>query len=92
MVQDGFKADLNDDRFKEIFESHDYAIDPTSSEFKKTDTMKRILDERSKRLRREDGDDRKSKKSKKNKHLEKTSEDNTLALTSLVAKLKNNLH
>lgn len=92
MVQDGFKADLNDDRFKEIFESHDYAIDPTSSEFKKTDTMKRILDERSKRLRREDGDDRKSKKSKKNKHLEKTSEDNTLALTSLVAKLKNKLH
>lgn len=92
MVQDGFKADLNDDRFKEIFESHDYAIDPTSSEFKKTDTMKRILDERSKRLRREDGDDRKSKKSKKNKHSEKTSEDNTLALTSLVAKLKNKLH
>lgn len=92
MVQDSFKADLNDDRFNEIFESHDYAIDPTSSEFKKTETMKRILDERSKRLRREEGDDRKSKKSKKNKRSEKASEESPLALNSLVAKLKNKLH
>lgn len=49
MTQDDFLADLNDPRFKEIFENHEYAIDPTSSEFKKTKTMKKILEERSKR-------------------------------------------
>lgn len=95
MVQDGFTPDLNDDRFKEIFESHDYAIDPTSSEFKKTDTMKRILDERSKRLRRDDGDERKSKKAKKDKKKkssESSVDEGSLNLNSLVAKLKNKLH
>lgn len=44
-----FSADLDDDRFKEVFESHEYAIDPTNSEFKLTETMKKILSERSKR-------------------------------------------
>lgn len=82
MVQDSFKADLNDPRFKEVFESHDYAIDPTSSEFKKTETMKQILKERSKRLRKEDGEDRKQKKKKKS---EASGE---LDLKSLVAKVK----
>ncbi|KAI5955463.1 ESF1 [Candida theae] len=49
MTQDNFEANLNDPRFDEIFESHDFAIDPTSSEFKKTETMKKILKERSNR-------------------------------------------
>lgn len=44
-----FNPDLNDPRFSEVFENHEFAIDPTSSEFKKTDTMKKILNERSKR-------------------------------------------
>lgn len=86
MVQDGFKADLNDPRFREVFESHDYAIDPTSSEFKKTDTMKEILKERSKRLRKEDGDD--TKHSKKKKKLNKTENGDSESLQNLVAKMK----
>ncbi|CAX45378.1 conserved hypothetical protein [Candida dubliniensis CD36] len=61
MVQDGFVANLDDPRFKEVFESHDYAIDPTNSEFKKTETMKQILKERSVRNK-----DKKNKKNSKN--------------------------
>lgn len=83
LVQDSFQADLSDPRFKEIFENHDYAIDPTSSEFKKTETMTQILKERSKRLRKETGESKKNKKSKK------TSGDEPSALLSLVEKLKN---
>ncbi|EMG49758.1 hypothetical protein G210_5396 [Candida maltosa Xu316] len=49
MVQDNFVASLDDDRFKEVFESHEFAIDPTNSEFKQTETMKKILKERSNR-------------------------------------------
>ena len=40
MVQDGFVANLDDPRFKEVFESHDYAIDPTNSEFKNRNNEK----------------------------------------------------
>lgn len=76
LVQDKFLADLTDDRFKEVFENHEFAIDPTSSVFKKTNTMKQILQERTKRLR--GGDERKTKKPKKD----------SSALTSLVDKLK----
>jgi len=83
MVQDDFKADLNDPRFKEIFESHDYAIDPTSSEFKKTNTMKKILQERSKR-NLNDPTEHSTKKQKKSAKNEHTSND----LNNLVNKLK----
>lgn len=51
LVQDTFRPDLSDDRFKEVFENHEFAIDPTSSEYKKTNTMKEILAERGRRLR-----------------------------------------
>lgn len=81
LVQDTFSADLNDPRFKEVFENHEYAIDPTSSEFKKTQTMKNILQERSKRLRRDDG--RKNKKVKTQRLDESSS-----SLNNLVEKLK----
>lgn len=91
MIQDSFTPDLNDDRFKEVFESHDYAIDPTSSEFKKTELMKKILDERSKRLRREGEDDRHAKKAKRSK-ASVSSNDNSLELNNLVKKLKNKKH
>lgn len=83
LVQDKFLADFTDDRFKEVFENHEFAIDPTSSEFKKTDTMKKILSERNKRLR---GNEEKKKKSKRVKS--QGSAQDTSALSSLVAKLK----
>lgn len=60
-VEDDFEVDLHDPRFAEVFESHEYAIDPTSSDFKKTKTMKKILEEKSKR-RKSQGEPRAGKK------------------------------
>lgn len=82
LTQDKFEADLNDPRFKEIFESHSYAIDPTSSEYKKTDTMQKIMKERSKR-HRFDGSDNASKKQKVDNNA-----NDKIELSSLVNKLK----
>lgn len=81
LVQDDFKPDVTDDRFKEAFESHEFAIDPTSSEFKKTNAMKEILKERSKRLRKSDGAKPKHKKMKASEKL-------GAELKTLVSKLK----
>ncbi|KAF7583245.1 nucleolar domain family protein [Clavispora lusitaniae] len=83
LVQNDFQADLNDPRFREVFESHEYAIDPTSSEFKKTDTMKTILKERSKRSRKDE-----KHEEKKHKKQKKSEEPSMPSLNSLVEKLK----
>lgn len=79
-VQDTFTPDLGDERFAEVFENHEFAIDPTNSEFKKTNTMKKILKERGERQKR-DGP-------RHEPHLNKRSADNLL--TSLVKKFKGN--
>lgn len=81
LVQDDFRPDVTDDRFKEAFENHEFAIDPTSSEFKKTNAMKEILKERSKRLRKSDDVRSKNKKAKSTKNL-------GAELKSLVSKFK----
>lgn len=81
LVQDDFKPDVNDDRFKEAFENHEFAIDPTNSEFKKTNAMKEILKERSKRLRKSDNGRTKNKKAKSSENL-------GAELKSLVSKFK----
>lgn len=52
IVEDDFKPDLEDPRFKEMFEGHDFAIDPTQSEFRGTKAMKEILKKRSKQAHR----------------------------------------
>lgn len=78
-TQQDFEIDLDDDRFKEIFENRDYNIDPTNTDFKKTKTMKKILDERSKRQIHHGAE----KKNKKSKPAPVTNE-----LGSLVDKLK----
>ena len=51
IVEDTFTPDLEDPRFKEVFEDHDFAIDPTQPEFKGTQAMSKILKERSKRVK-----------------------------------------
>ncbi|CCE80134.1 Piso0_003233 [Millerozyma farinosa CBS 7064] len=79
-----FNPDLNDPRFNEVFENHEFAIDPTSSEFKKTDTMKKILSERSKR-------NKSAAHSSKRKKLDSSassSSSNSTQVDSLVEKLK----
>ncbi|KAF2703569.1 hypothetical protein K504DRAFT_507791 [Pleomassaria siparia CBS 279.74] len=66
-VEDDFKINVQDPRFAKIYESHEFAIDPTNPKFKPTQGMKALLDEgRKKRKHDRDGEgtDREQKKSK----------------------------
>lgn len=69
-LQEDFTMDLGDDRFKAVFDSHEFAIDPSNPRFKGTEGMKQLLEEGRKR-RGGDGDgeeeppSRKAKKSRR---------------------------
>lgn len=80
-TQDDFKPDLDDDRFREAFENHEFAIDPTNSEFKQTNAMKEILKERRKRLHNTENGKSRTKK-------QKSSGNQGAELKTLVSKLK----
>ena len=54
-AEDTFKMDTQDPRFQRLFESHDFAIDPTNPRFKGTGGMKALLEEG--RKRRKQGDE-----------------------------------
>ena len=53
-AKDDFKVEAEDPRFKALFDSHEYAIDPTNPRFKGTDGMKSLLEEGRKKRKRED--------------------------------------
>lgn len=90
IIEDDFKADLNDPRFNEIFTNHDFAIDPSQPQFKKTATMSKILEERNKR--REGSVDKINKKdnSKKRKHdnINDSATQDSGDMNSLVQRIK----
>lgn len=69
-LQEGFEIDVGDERFKNLFESHEFAIDPSNPKFKGTEGMKRLLEE-GRRKRGVEGDNEvelvEKKKSKKRK-------------------------
>ncbi|OAP62642.1 hypothetical protein AYL99_01869 [Fonsecaea erecta] len=48
-ARDEFKVDTSDPRFSRLFESHEYAIDPTNPKFKGTKAMRALLEERRRR-------------------------------------------
>ncbi|EUC42987.1 hypothetical protein COCMIDRAFT_102061 [Bipolaris oryzae ATCC 44560] len=69
LVEDNFKINTTDPRFAKLYESHEFAIDPTNPRFKETAGMKALLEEgRKKRKQGKDEDEpeaeRGSKKSK----------------------------
>lgn len=92
IVEDEFKPNLDDDRFKEIFEDHDFAIDPSQPDFKETSTMKTILEERSKRSRNKKNQGTKNKDKKINKKRSNSSisdeSNNKSDIANIVSKLK----
>lgn len=73
--KDDFQVETQDPRFQDLFESHEYAIDPTSKLYKGSEAMKKVVEEGRKRKAgklEEEGDGvpvemevRKAKKSKK---------------------------
>lgn len=69
-LQEGFEMDVEDERFKAVFDDHEFAIDPSHPKFKSTKSMNKLLEEGRRRRRRgDDGDGgdegSKSKKLKK---------------------------
>ncbi|KAL2267214.1 hypothetical protein VTJ83DRAFT_4491 [Remersonia thermophila] len=44
-LQQDFKMDVDDPRFKAVFENHEFAIDPSNPKFKATEGMKKVLEE-----------------------------------------------
>ncbi|RAH64305.1 pre-rRNA-processing protein ESF1 [Aspergillus aculeatinus CBS 121060] len=90
-VVDDFKMEVNDPRFSRLFDSHEFAIDPTNPKFKPTSGMKALLEEG--RKRRRDRDDQaeeapsnqdRTKKQKKQASKDAGSDD----LKKLVDKVK----
>ncbi|KHN99827.1 nuc153 [Metarhizium album ARSEF 1941] len=64
-LQQDFTMDVEDDRFKAVFESHEFAIDPSNPKFKATGGMKKLLEEGRKKRRVGDGEDEASRKKAK---------------------------
>jgi hypothetical protein len=55
-MQKGFEMDVADPRFKAVFESHEFAIDPSNPKFKGTEGMKKLLEEGRKKRKLGDGE------------------------------------
>ncbi|KAI9590702.1 pre-rRNA-processing protein esf1 [Glossina fuscipes] len=49
LVEDTFEMNVNDERFKAVFNSHEFNIDPTNPHFKKTNGMEKLISEKMKR-------------------------------------------
>jgi hypothetical protein len=83
LQQDDFKVDVKDPRFQSLFESHEYALDPTNPRFKNTQGMRTLLEEGRKRRQHEDAEPA-AKKRKASKPDAADSED----LSKLVERVK----
>ncbi|KAI0393489.1 hypothetical protein F5Y17DRAFT_306402 [Xylariaceae sp. FL0594] len=55
-LQEGFEMDVEDDRFRAVFESHEFAIDPSNPKYKATPGMKKLLEEGRKKRKNKSGD------------------------------------
>lgn len=67
-LQQDFKINVKDDRFKAVFDSHEFAIDPSNPKFKATEGMKQLLEEgRKKRKMVVGGDEEERPREKKSK-------------------------
>ncbi|KAI9028976.1 hypothetical protein CLU79DRAFT_832353 [Phycomyces nitens] len=53
MDVDEFEINVADPRFADLQESHHFAIDPTNPQFKKTKSMKKLLDARQEKMKKE---------------------------------------
>jgi hypothetical protein len=86
-VEDNFNVDTQDPRFSRLFESHEFAIDPTNPRFKATTGMKALLDEgRKRRHARDDGEP--EAVSSTNDRKKKQKKDSNSDLKLLVEKVK----
>ncbi|KAF2659158.1 hypothetical protein K491DRAFT_675852 [Lophiostoma macrostomum CBS 122681] len=66
-TEEGFELDTSDPRFAKLYESHEYAIDPTNPRYKGTAGMKALLEEGRKKRKRDKDDGSALEKQKKQK-------------------------
>ncbi|KAF1927965.1 uncharacterized protein M421DRAFT_92804 [Didymella exigua CBS 183.55] len=87
VVEDNFKIDTADPRFAKLYESHEFAIDPTNPKFKETSGMKALLEEgRKKRKQGREGDEPEAERQpKKSKNAEDTGD---IDIKKLAARVK----
>ncbi|KAI9271302.1 hypothetical protein BY458DRAFT_539879 [Sporodiniella umbellata] len=82
-TEDDFDIDVNDPRFAAIQDSHHYAIDPTNPQYKKTKSMKKLLDARHNKIKKDTGG-----KDEWKKTSAKPAKDDKSSLQQLVASVK----
>ena len=66
---DDFDVDTQDPRFARLYESHEFAIDPTNPKYKGTKGMKKLLDEGRNRRKNMSADDSAENNAKRNERL-----------------------
>lgn len=89
VLQDDFKMDTADPRFGKLFESHEFAIDPTNQKLRQTKGMQDLIEEG--RRRKDKGETvplTKEDKPRKEKKSKKGEASNSADVKDLVAKLK----
>lgn len=82
---DDFRMDVKDPRFERLFESHEFAIDPTNPRFKGTEGMKALLEEGRKKRKLAGDSDGGEVETGKKKRVDAEAEQD---VERLVAKLK----
>ncbi|KAK3898366.1 Pre-rRNA-processing protein esf1 [Staphylotrichum tortipilum] len=86
-LQENFAMDVEDARFKAVFENHEFAIDPSNPKFKATQGMKKLLEES--RKKRKAGPDHSPGAGKEQRSSKKAKGDSDLGeLSSLVDAVK----
>ncbi|PYH88820.1 hypothetical protein BO71DRAFT_413818 [Aspergillus ellipticus CBS 707.79] len=86
---DNFEMEVADPRFAGLYESHEFAIDPTNPRFKATSGMKALLEEGRKRRRdRDDGADEGAPQREQKKKQKKSKDSGSDDLKRLVDKVK----
>nr|POE72253.1 pre-rrna-processing protein esf1 [Quercus suber] len=86
--EQSFKVQTEDPRFKALFESHEYAIDPTNSKFKSTEGMKALLEEGRKKRKHTTFDDANEESGLKRARKDVSYDEGDANVKNLVARLK----
>ncbi|XP_041468958.1 ESF1 homolog isoform X2 [Lytechinus variegatus] len=81
-VRDNFEINTADPRFDALFTSHEYAIDPSDPQYKKTKAMETLISEKQKRREKREVEDEKRTVEKKEKKMD-------VEVSQLVRSIKN---
>ncbi|KAK3985170.1 hypothetical protein QBC44DRAFT_163457 [Cladorrhinum sp. PSN332] len=89
-LQEDFDMDVRDSRFKAVFESHEFAIDPSNPKFKATSGMKKLLEEGRKKRKagHDDAPVREEQQHRSSKKAKSAAADEEKELGSLVESIK----